>query len=184
MGNDISLIRTIGNFTSNILLGETKELIVRTDERVNNLTSAVSELKSEVKTLNGLIMEHGQDIVGLKVYTKYGVSNSPTVPSELGIKLLKVSGFEKVYPTLKPNIFALMDAKSPRTLYDVEKTAQKALEELRDNPLMDCLKDHSVNHPDEPLDLIFKVAAWVIRDDYAKVHQISSSINHGIRHEI
>ncbi len=168
MNEKLSSLEKIGNLFSTLLLGKTKEIIIRTDERVNNLTLAVSELKSNIKALNGQMMVFRHDIVGLKVHTKTGAKKIPTVPNESGMKLLEVSGFNKIYPQLKPDIFALMDAKSPRTLYDYEETAQKALEKLKDNPLMDCLKNHSVNHPDEPLDLIFKVASWVIRDDYAR----------------
>lgn len=62
----------------------------------------------------------------------------------------------------------------PRTLYDYEQIAQKVLEELKDSPLMDCLKDYSVNRPAESLELIFKVASWVIRDDYAREHPIKT----------
>ncbi len=170
MDKKISIAEKIGDLVSTLLFGKTKELIVRTDERLSALIVTVSELKTEFKILNNTVTKHGEDIAGLKVHTRFGASHSPTVPNEAGIKLLKISGFDNAYPKLKPKIFAFIDVKRPRTLYDYEKDAQAALESLKDDPLMDCLKNHAVNHPDEPLELIFEVASWVIRDDYAKEH--------------
>jgi len=83
MNEKLSTVERIGNLVSTLLLGKTKEIIVRTEERVNNLTSVVSELKGDIKDIKILITEHGQDIVGLKVHTKYGVSNSPAPPRSI-----------------------------------------------------------------------------------------------------
>jgi hypothetical protein len=181
MDKKISTAERIGDWVSTLLLGKTKELIVRTDERLSGLVATVSEMKAELKTdikalrddlkeINNVVMKHGEDIAGLKVHTKFGVSNSPTVPNEAGKKLLEISGFYSAYPKLKKKIFILINAKAPRTLYDYEKDAQAVLMELKDDPLIDGLKNHAVNHPDEPLELIFEVASWIIRDDYAKEH--------------
>jgi hypothetical protein len=39
-------------------------------------------------------------------------------------------------------------------------------------PIMDRVKDYVVDHEDEPLTLIFQIASWVVRDDYAKEHPL------------
>lgn len=174
MNEKLSTIEKIGNWFSTLLLGKTKEIIVRMDERINSINNTVIELKSDVKALAATTSAHSADITGLKVHTKYGVTDSPTVPSELGGKLLKDAGFYEIYPELKVKIFALLRAKNLRKLYDYEKEAEQTLEDLRDDPLMDCLKEYAVNHPEESLELIFKVAAWVIRDDFAKEYPIKT----------
>ncbi len=170
MEEKLTLTKKIGNFISNLLLGDMKETIIRTDEKVKNIGESVVEIKVEIKGLGQSLSAHGLDIMGLKIHTKYGITNSPTVPSESGNKLLKESGFYKVYPMLKQKLFGLMDSKNLRTLYDYEKGAEKALKELQDDPLIDCLKEYAVGHPEEPLETIFKVASWVIRDDFAQEH--------------
>ncbi len=162
------IIKKIGNFVSNILLGETKETIIRTDEGVKRIDKDVGEIKIDCRKIWEKISKQGEDITGLKVHTAYGVLGSPIVPGEKGKEILEKSGFNNVYPTLKEDIFGLMNSWNLRTLYDYEKGAEKALHELKNNPLMDKLKEYVVNNPDESLEVIFKVASWVIRDDYDK----------------
>lgn len=169
MNDKLSMVEKIGGWVSTILLGQTKDLIVRLDERVTGLMKATDELRKSTDSFRESIASHHSDIGALKVHTKYGVSNSPTVPSEQGEKLFEDSGFNKdVYPALEKEIFALMDSRGLRTLYDYEKGSEEVLAQLQNNPAMDCLKNHAINHPEEPLELIFKVASWVIRDKYAE----------------
>lgn len=50
MEANISLIKKIGNFFSNILLGETKEIIVRMDERLKHVSKQVENIEQKVET--------------------------------------------------------------------------------------------------------------------------------------
>lgn len=59
-----------------------------------------------------------------------------------------------------------MDTMGLRTLYDYEKGAVDALKKLQIDPDIDPLKNHAVSNPDHPLELIYMIASWVIRDDY------------------
>jgi len=172
MNEKLSTIQKIGGWISTLLLGNTKEIIIRTDERVQGLMKATDELRQSVDNLRMSISDHGSDIKALKVHTRYGVSHSPTVPNDSGKKLLTDAGFFSQYPEIKNEIFALMDAMNLRTLYDYEHGAVEALEKLENHPAMDLLKDYAVNNPDQPLELIFKVASWVIRDEYAEYKKI------------
>lgn len=99
---------------------------------------------------------------------KYGVSESPMRLNDEGRKLLGESGFDNLYPKIKNKVFNRLDELKTRTLYDAEENATTALFELKDDILFDEIKHYAVNHPEEPLKLIFTVASWVIRDDYAK----------------
>ncbi len=168
MSDKIGWTKKIGNFISNLLLGETKETIIRTDEGVKRIDKTINDISGDCKSIWEILSRHGEDIKGLVVHTKYGYSSSPTVPNDLGKELLEKSGFNEIYPKLKDEIFTLIDVKNPRTLYDYEEHAKQALLDLKSNPLIDKLKDYAVNNPREPLKLIFKVASWVIRDDYKK----------------
>lgn len=129
------------------------------------------KIETKIENLSVTITTHTADIVGIKVKV-YGSANSPMRPNENGIKLLTDSGFFETYPLIKNNIFALMDAENTKTLYDSEKNAIKALKALSSKDEFGLMKNYSVNNPDENLDLIFMVASWVIRDDYAREKNI------------
>ena len=105
---NVEKLKKVGNWISVFLLGDTRDLIIRTDERVGGLNKIVSEIKEDIHSIKISLSSHGEDIVGLKVHTHYGVSNSPTVPSDIGKKLLKDSGFDKQYPFIKDKLFTLM----------------------------------------------------------------------------
>ena len=166
MDKALTIAEKIGGWLSTILLGKTKEIIIRTDERVLGLMKSMEDVKKTVDDFRVSITTHGAHIEALKVHTKYGVTHSPTVPNEEGKKLLENSKFSQQYPNLKQKIFALMDTMPLRTLYDYEVGAIAALERLQNDPTIDPIKDYVVSNPNDSLDLVFKVASWVIRDDY------------------
>ncbi len=134
---------------------------------VSHIKEGLTEIKDEIKGFRESIGNHTTEIVALQVHTKYGVSNSPTVPNAKGSKLLEESGFTKLYPKIKQRVFDLIKEDKARTLYDYEVSAFQALKKIKSDPIIDPLKDYSVNNPKVPLDDIFLVASWVIRDEFA-----------------
>ena len=135
---------------------------------VRNIKESVDKIESAVNDIRTSMTDHEASIAGLKAHTKYGVSNSPMQPNDEGSRLLEESRFNEQYPKLKDKLFELIDQQEPRTLYDYEVGAYEALKKLTDDPLVDPIKDYVVNHPNEPLELVFKVGSWVVRDDYAE----------------
>jgi len=179
MDQNLSTLTKIGNWISTLLLGNTRELIIRIDERVNHLMDDMKDVKSTLAehgrmlaTHTEILREHGEDIAALKMYVGYNVRHSPNIPSEKGRKLLKESGFDDIYPRVREKIFTLIEKKNPKTLYDYEKEAERALRSLRDDPIIYRLKDYVVEHEDQPLVLIFEIASWVVRDDYLREHPL------------
>jgi hypothetical protein len=190
MDQNLSKLTKVGNWIAALLLGNTRELIIRIDERLSGFIVEMTEFKVETKAelkeiesvLKGngellavhttMLSSHTEAIVGIKTNTMYQVRNSPTAPSEKGKKLLKDSGFDEVYPIIRQKIFKRMESNRLRTLYDYEKEAEFAIGSFRNDPIMDRVKDYVVNHEDEPLTLIFQIASWVVRDDYAKEHPL------------
>ncbi len=138
---------------------------------VIDLHHATKELQRKLEEIcDGWKPQHGLDKSPI---FSYGSAGSPMTPTKKGETLLEESGFnKKVYPELQKEIFTIMDGKGLRTLYDFEKGAEDTLNELKNNPTMDCLKEYSVNHPNESLELIFKVGSWLIRDKYAEHKEI------------
>ena len=197
MDQNLSRLTKVGNWIATLLLGNTRELIIRTDERLSNFIVEMREFKTETKEefrdIRGILKEHStmlvlhtemlrehgkdiaelkMDVSALKVCVGYNIRHSPNVPSEKGKKLLKESGFYEIYPQIKQRVFTLIEKKQPKTLYDYEKEAESALRSLRDDPLVYRLKDYVIEHEDQPLVLIFEIASWIVRDDYLKEHPL------------
>jgi hypothetical protein len=150
------------------------KIIVQPDRRefskakqeLTDLHNAAKELQMHLEKDISFTPQHSLE--QKTIFEQYGVHGSPMRPSDKGRKLLEDSGFNDVYPQIKDKIFEQMDKMKLRTAYDYEAGASRALLHLSNDPLIDRLKDYAVNHPEESLELIFGVASWVIRDDYAK----------------
>lgn len=142
----------------------------RFDEKFEDLKGEFRDLRNDLKDfekdMNCKLSEHDKDIAGLKVRA-YGTPGSPMKLTEIGKELLEDSGFNLLYPKIKADLFSIMDDLKTNTLYDAEKNAYSALCRLKSCDEFIDVKYHAVNNPDEPLELIFTVASWIIRDDYA-----------------
>ena len=135
---------------------------------VRDLHNAAKEMQLHL-TSDGFSAQHSLEQKPL--FEQYGQHASPMKPNARGSKLLKDSHFHGTYQELKSEIFARMDRMNLRTLYDYESGASRALFLLSNRPAMDQVKEYVVNHPDQQLELIFGIASWVIRDDYARYRE-------------
>ena len=120
MDQNLSKLTKVGNWIATLLLGNTRELIIRIDERLSGfiveMTEFKVETKAELKEIGSVLKGQGERlavnttmlssrkeaIVAIKKNTMYQVRNSPTAPSEKGKKLLKDSGFDEVYAKEHP----------------------------------------------------------------------------------
>lgn len=134
-------------------------------QELTDLHNAAKELQMHLEKDVSFTPQHSLE--QKTIFESYGIHNSPMQPSKKGQKLLDDSGFTEVYPQIKEKVFQEMDKMNLRTAYDYEAGASRALILLSNEPFMDRLKDYVVNHPDDSLELIFGIASWVIRDDYA-----------------
>jgi hypothetical protein len=141
---------------------------------IRDIKSEVTDLHHATKEIQKYIEDRDDEWTpqhGLganPVFSNFGQANSPAIPNAKGTQLLKESNFLEQYPKFKPDLFVVMDAMGLRTLYDYERGAKRALRQMQDDPRFDPIKEYSVNHPDVSLSVIFAIAAWMIRDDYAK----------------
>jgi hypothetical protein len=138
-------------------------------DEVRDLHNAAKEIQIHLASDGGFSAQHSLDQKPL--FEQYGQHASPMQPSEKGMELLKAAKFYEMYDLLKDRIFEQMDKMNLRTLYDYESGASRALFLLSNDPAMDQVKEHVVNNPDKQLELIFGIASWIIRDDYAKHKQ-------------
>lgn len=150
-----------------LIMGRKFQILDDLKTNFEKLGNKFDKLGDRIGSIQITLTKHDCDIKNIKTNT-VGVTHSPTVPSEEGKKLLEESGFNKIYPKIKPRIFQTMDEQNLRTLYDYQEWGENALHLLilENDPIVDPLKDYVVNHPNYSLNLIFRVASWMIRDDY------------------
>lgn len=142
--------------------------------RISKIENTISWIRNAIKDIKCRLDNHDAEIGNMKInICKYGKSDSPMKPNNEGDKLLKNSGFYANYDKIKKLVFPVLDSYKTRTLYDAEKNTLAVFDEFKDNPIFDDMKNYSVNHPDKPLELIFTIASWIIRDDYAKERNIT-----------
>lgn len=141
---------------------------VKTD--VKKLNDRTSKLESATTEIQAILNRAGAPIINR--LPTYGFATSPMQPNENGRKLLQDSGFNELYPKIKDEVFKRLDGRNTRTLYDAEKNSVIVLSEMQNDLLFDSVKHYAVSHPNEPLELIFTISSWVIRDDYAKERNI------------
>lgn len=141
---------------------------------VKNIKEDIDDIKNDIKDIRGNIQRidlklgiHDNDLATLKT-SVFGNPGSPMKLTEQGTKLLEDSGFNSYYSKSKNKLFQELDKMGTRTIYDSEKNAEAVLKKLSGSPDFDDIKSYAINNPLIPLDLIFTVASWVIRDDYAK----------------
>jgi len=130
------------------------------------------ELKKDFRFL----FDGFEKAVNTKISMNFGEANSPYKPNKDGIEILKNSNFNEVYEGLKEKIFAFIDEKNPKGLYDIEQYAYSALSSLENDDKMTILKKYIVNNPKYSLSLIKLLGSWIIRDDYVREKDIK--MNH------
>jgi len=153
---------------ASIYIGRKLQTLDHLEAGTKKIEKDLENIQNNLKDLSCGHVENKTSISALQVFTGYGVANSPVQPNEKGRQVLKDSGFNQVFEALKSEIFTKLDERKLRTLYDIEKESFNVLREFSNDPRIDLLKDYAVNHPEEPLDLIFLVGSWIVRDAYTQ----------------
>lgn len=142
---------------------------------IKNIKESLDELKADTKNKFNTMSKDIDDnrvIAATLQGQMLGQAHSPTTPNARGVEILKEMNFEEFYKSNKTAIFEVMDQSAPKTLFDVERTAFVALDQLKDNDLMIPVKEYAVHHPEFSIEVLFLLMSWVIRDDYAQARGI------------
>jgi len=122
----IDTIKKIGNILSNLLLGETKEIIIRTDEVVKRIDRDFDIVKKNVAEMLPKV-----DILWEKAIA---VSNSPKALNEEGHRIFNQSGIESIVLENKKMLLDAIKKENPEAAYQVEELADQAVGLLKENP--------------------------------------------------
>lgn len=123
----------------------------------NNIVNAITEVQT--------ILRGKFD--GLSIVNLVEKGSSPLNPTEYGASLIKDSGLEKVLNENKEFLCTKLKASLPKdyTEYDVQEKARQLLLELKDDPIMNPVKEWVYNNPTD-IKVILKVGGLWLRSDF------------------
>lgn len=111
--------------------------------KVDNLETTVG--KDEHSGLRKTVGDMKDKVVAcetrLKEREPLGKRRSPLALSERGVNFLKASGAEKFVDDNYAELRDLVDAKEPKTSYDVQEEAKEAIKTLKEDPRLNPLKE-------------------------------------------
>lgn len=100
---------------------------------LDNLRDDVREIKNDIRNLWQSNSSNLKDIAGLKVKV-YGTPGSPMNPNDQGKKLLEDSGFYRIYPELKQELFGLMDSLGIKDIVRLREGGGKSVAGITEQP--------------------------------------------------
>jgi len=126
---------------------------------ITRVTNAVIEIQTTLRNrMRGITLEH----------SLVEAPGSPLQPTELGRKYIIESGLEKILneekSMLKEKIELLLVGLEP-TEYDVQEKAREVLISLKDDPLMNPVKEYAYQNGLD-VDIILRAGGLWLRDDY------------------
>lgn len=159
----------VGFFSAGARIGEYKnkvdtlERTIGVDEH-GGLRRTLSEVKIEVNKFQEF-KENTQKFIDKNLYE----AHSPLSLSEFGKLLIDESGFTPIFEVVKDDLVHQLEAKAPRTQYDVQEMARGLMDELRDYPAFEPLKTYAFQHGRD-FPQILRAGAIPLRDYYLERH--------------
>lgn len=123
---------------------------------IRRMTNAINEIQTSLKSL-GLSFDH--------LLTE--APGSPLRPTEHGAKLIRESGMEGILDRNKEFLVNKLKDSLPEnyTDYDVQEMARGVLISLKNDPMMNPIKEYAYKNALEA-DRILRVAGLWLRDDF------------------
>lgn len=139
----------------------------------NRLVLAINELQTIVRNgITGTTIEHSLLERGA----------SPLRPTVFGAKLIKDSGLEKVLDDNKEDLRIKLKATLPKeyTEYDVQEKARELLLSLKDDQIMNSVKEYVYKTPTD-IKIVLRTGGLWLRDDFLKQARAVASDDAGSR---
>ncbi|MBI3088210.1 MAG: hypothetical protein HYY91_04925 [Candidatus Omnitrophica bacterium] len=116
-------------------------------ERFTTLERTVTGSESEIKSVRDMVIKITSALVANKTIEQgFITTHSPTVLTEIGVRMLQESGFMDVFRLQGQKILDAVEAKSPKLKYDAEEISIDVLLSMRDDPIMEPLKSYAFQH--------------------------------------
>lgn len=172
----LSLLDRIGNVVSTLLLGETKERIVRIEERTLHLQKDMDEIKPKVNEMYPKVLEMFPKF--MEMYPKVNVlwsqatsqHRSPLQPNEQGRYIMTKSRVNDLIDDRAKDLLKAIEDIKPTTAYDAQEAAKKVANTLKADPaLVRTLKDAAYQAGTD-IDSMLFVGSLHLRDLYLARH--------------
>jgi len=155
----IEWTKKIGNFVSNLLLGETKEIILKSAVKIDEMEKDIGEIKPDLKD----IRERFAGLEG-KLSGSLG-SASPIHLKPKGTTILEKSGLKKYIDDNKTDLLSKCQSKEQMiTPYDIQTATFKFFDEMQfEKEFEDKLKTTAYEEG-VSLDVVRRVGGIYFRD--------------------
>ena len=149
--------RKVGNWISAILLGNTRELIARIDERTMLMQNDLKDIKPKVDDIFPKVDILWKD--------KVAPAHSPRRLNDYGITILNNSGIKEVIEEKKSTLLDLVRAEGAKNAYDTEQIVLSVAKKLPEHcpDVIDRLKAGAFK-TGANLDTVLLVGGIYLRD--------------------
>jgi|SRR3989338_259367 len=157
MEENLEKLKKVGNWFSAILLGNTRELIARIDERTNRILEDLKDIKPKVDDIYPKV-----DILWTD---RVAPAHSPRRLNTYGNKILKESGIKEIIEEKKPKLLELVKTEKATNVYDAEVAVLSVVKKLPEHcpDVIDKLKTGAFN-AGAGLDTVLLVGGLYLRD--------------------
>jgi len=112
MNEEIKNLKKVGNWVSAILLGNTREIIARIDERTNLMLEDLKDMKPKVDDMFPKVDILWKD--------RIAPASSPRQLNERGQQILQKSGIKEIIDSKKEKLLEIVKKKNCKNAYDAE----------------------------------------------------------------
>ena len=178
MEENIGKLKKVGNWFSAILLGNTRELIARIDEKTNRILEDLKDIKPKVDDMCPKVDILWTDIKDIKPKVddmcpkvdilwadRVAPAHSPRRLNDYGNKILTESGIKEIIKEKKPKLLELVKAEKATNVYDAEMAVLSVVKKLPEHcpDVIDKLKTGAFN-AGASLDTVLLVGGLYLRD--------------------
>jgi len=122
MKEKINKIKKVGNWVSAVLLGNTRELIARIDERTSLMINDLKDIKPKVDDMFPKVDILWKD--------RIAPARSPRQLNERGKSILEKSGIKKIVDNKKETLLKIVKEKGATNPYDAEAIILSVMADL------------------------------------------------------
>ena len=164
--NIVSLILSVlaAAVTAFIAIGRYKEKVDVLEKGQERLLNKIDDIKTDLDKLSEFKV-NAQKFIDSQIY----VAHSPLSLTDLGIQLVEASGFMKIFEVVKDDLVPKLEAKEPKTKYDVQETARELMGELVEYPAFESIKTYAYENGKD-FEQILRAGAIPLRDYYLEKH--------------
>jgi uncharacterized protein YihD (DUF1040 family) len=150
--------------TAALMIGKYREKVDSLERSRDKLESKLDSCKSEIDGLKEFKVS-AQKFIDSKIYQ----SNSPLSLTEYGRKLVKESGFEKIFEEHKDELVQMLNKLSPQTAYDVQEVSRSFMDGLDNYEPFAPIKEYAFKTGSD-FKQILRAGAIMMRDYYLTKH--------------